>query len=73
VAGSIHSHGEPVLHLLRGPRLWAVFSEVQHVLAKLCLNGHEYAKRQLAQKGVGFEALDNGVLSCDDPKRLQAI
>jgi hypothetical protein len=27
----------------------------------------------LAQKGIGFEALDNGVLSCDDPKRLQAI
>jgi hypothetical protein len=41
--------------------------------AKLCLNGHEYAKRQLAQKGIGLEALDNGVLSCDDPKRLQAI
>ena len=41
--------------------------------AKLCLNGHEYAKRQLARKGVGFESLDNGVLSCDDPKRLQAI
>ena len=41
--------------------------------AKLCLNGHEYAKQQLAQKGIGFEALDNGVLSCDDPKRLQAI
>jgi len=41
--------------------------------AKLCLNGHEYAKRQLSQKGIGFEALDNGVLSCDDPKRLQAI
>lgn len=41
--------------------------------AKLCLNGHEYAKRQLARKGIGFEALDNGVLRCDDPKRLQAI
>ena len=41
--------------------------------AKLCLNGHEYAKRQLAQKGIRFEALDNGVLSCDDPKRLQTI
>ena len=40
---------------------------------KLCLNGHEYAKRQLRQKGIGFEALDNGVLRCDDPKRLQAI
>jgi hypothetical protein len=41
--------------------------------AKLCLNGHEYAKRQLMQKGIGFEALDNGVLRCDDPKRLQSI
>jgi hypothetical protein len=41
--------------------------------AKLCLNGHEYAKRQLAAKGIGFEALDNGILSCADPKRLQRI
>ena len=41
--------------------------------AKLCLNGHEYAKCQLKQKGIGFEALDNGVLRCDAPKRLQAI
>jgi hypothetical protein len=41
--------------------------------AKLCLNGHEYAKRQLTHKGIAFEALDNGVLSCADPKRLQQI
>jgi len=41
--------------------------------AKLCLNGHEYAKRQLGQKGIEFEALDNGVLRCGDPKRLQTI
>jgi hypothetical protein len=41
--------------------------------AKLCLNGHEYAKRQLAQKNIAFEALDNGILTCADPKRLQAI
>jgi len=41
--------------------------------AKLCINGHEYAKRQLARKGIVFEALDNGVLSCSDPQRLQAI
>jgi len=34
--------------------------------AKLCLNGHEYLKRQLAQRGIAFEALDNGVLSCAD-------
>jgi hypothetical protein len=41
--------------------------------AKLCLNGHEYAKRQLAQNGIAFEALDNGILKCADPKRLQTI
>src|SRR5262245_58886311 len=41
--------------------------------AKLCLNGHEYAKRQLALKGIAFEALDNGILSCVDRKRLQRI
>jgi hypothetical protein len=41
--------------------------------AKLCLNGHEYAKQQLARKGVAFEALDNGILSCADPARLQQI
>jgi hypothetical protein len=41
--------------------------------AKLCINGHEYAKRQLAKEGIAFEALDNGVLSCANPKRLQEI
>src|ERR1700752_1392357 len=34
--------------------------------AKLCLNGHEYAKRKLENKGIEFQALDNGVLSCAD-------
>jgi hypothetical protein len=41
--------------------------------AKLCINGHEYAKRQLGRKDIAFEALDNGILSCADPKRLQQI
>jgi hypothetical protein len=41
--------------------------------AKLCLNGHEYAKRQLTQGGIAFEALDNGILKCAQPKRLQKI
>jgi len=49
------------------------FSSYFPYTAKLCINGHEYAKQQLAKKNIGFEALDNGVLSCDDPKRLQAI
>jgi hypothetical protein len=41
--------------------------------AKLCINGHEYVKRQLDKAGVRYEALDNGVLSCADPKRLQEL
>jgi hypothetical protein len=41
--------------------------------AKLCLNGHEYLKRQLAKEGIAFEALDNGILSCENPQRLQEI
>jgi len=41
--------------------------------AKLCLNGHEYLKRQLAREGIAYQALDNGLLSCADPERAQAI
>jgi hypothetical protein len=40
---------------------------------KLCLNGHAWAKRQLAKQEIGFEALDNGFRSCVDPAALQAI
>ena len=40
---------------------------------KLCLNGHEFLKRQLAKRGVRFEALENGILSCNDPTRMQKI
>ncbi len=41
--------------------------------AKLCINGHEYVKRQLDKAGIAYEALDNGILSCEDPVRLQKI
>jgi hypothetical protein len=41
--------------------------------AKLCLNGHEWAKRQAVKAGIGFEALDNGFAAVDDVNRLQAI
>jgi hypothetical protein len=40
---------------------------------KLCLNGQEWAKRQLEKEGIRYEALDNGFLSCADPERLQQI
>jgi hypothetical protein len=41
--------------------------------AKLCLNGHEWAKRQATKKGIEFTALDNGFAAVDDPARIQAI
>jgi hypothetical protein len=40
---------------------------------KLCLNGHEWAKRQLEKRGIAYEALDNGFLSCAEPEQLQQI
>jgi hypothetical protein len=41
--------------------------------AKLCINGHEWLKRQLEQRDIGFDALDNGVLSCEQPAKAQAL
>ncbi len=41
--------------------------------AKLCLNGHEYLKRQLERRGIAFEALDNGLLSCADLKAARCF
>lgn len=40
---------------------------------KVLINGHEYAKRQLAKRGITFEALDNGIAGCGDPEALQEI
>ena len=40
---------------------------------KVCFNGHAWAKQQLRQAGIGFEALSNGFLACADPARLQDI
>ncbi len=44
--------------------------------ARLCINGHEWAKRQAAKAGIGHTALDNGFATLDDPAdadRLQTI
>lgn len=40
---------------------------------KVCLNGHEFLKCQLRNKGIPFKALDNGIASCADPAAAQAI
>jgi len=39
--------------------------------AKVGLNGHEWLKRPLAKEGLGYQALDKGVLRCRNPKRAQ--
>jgi hypothetical protein len=41
--------------------------------AKLCINGHEYLKRQLSKEAIPFEDLDNGIASCADVGRAQQI
>ncbi len=55
-----------------GP-LFIKFSSYFPYTARICLNGHEYAKRQLDKAGIAYEALDNGIRSCADPARLQQI
>lgn len=55
-----------------GP-LFIKFSSYFPYTARINLNGHEFAKRQLAQAGIAFEALDNGLLRCADPAALQGI
>jgi hypothetical protein len=40
---------------------------------KVWVNGHEWAKRQAAQAGLGFTELAGGFASTDDPAALQAI
>ena len=37
---------------------------------KLCLNGHEWAKRQLDKRRIAYEALDNGFLCCAEPAKF---
>jgi hypothetical protein len=49
------------------------FSSYFPYTGRLCINGHEWAKRQLAKEGIAYEPLDNGFRSCADPARLQAI
>jgi hypothetical protein len=39
--------------------------------AKIWINGHEWAKRQATQAGIGFTELSNGFAAADDPAGLQ--
>ncbi len=40
---------------------------------RVYLNGHERLKRQLALRGIGFTALDNGLLACERPEVLDTL
>ncbi len=40
---------------------------------RVYLNGHEWAKRQLAKRGIGYVALDNGFRAVDDPALLDEV
>jgi len=40
---------------------------------KLCLNGHEWAKRQWDKRRMAYEALDHGFRRCARPEKLQEI
>jgi hypothetical protein len=55
-----------------GPAFWKTNAYAPYPVW-LCLNGHEWAKRQLERAGIGYEALDNGFRSCEDPAALQRI
>jgi hypothetical protein len=41
--------------------------------AKLCINGHEWAKRQATKAGIGHAALDNAFAAVDDVAAVQAL
>lgn len=41
--------------------------------AKIWPNGHERAKRQATQAGIGFTELSNGFATCEDPVAVQEI
>ena len=55
-----------------GPAFLKVCGYAPYAL-KLCLNGHEWAKRQLQRRRLRFTALDNGFLACATPAALHAV
>jgi hypothetical protein len=55
-----------------GPAFWKTNAYAPFPIW-IYLNGHEWAKRQLEKMRVGYEALDNGFRSCEDPRTLQRV
>src|SRR5215813_2756993 len=55
-----------------GPAFIKVCGYAPYAL-KLCLNGHEWAKRQAQHRRRRFTALDNGFLAAANPAAVQAL
>jgi len=55
-----------------GPAFWKCCAYAPYPVW-LCLNGHEWAKRQAEQAGLTCQALDNGFRSTDDADALASI
>jgi hypothetical protein len=88
-ASPFHSKSHPHFSFSRQARVpdhWYFYlwdDEFGPAFVKLCsyapyplwivLNGHEWAKRQLARLGVGFDELDNGLWRVDDPEAAQRV
>ena len=53
-----------------GPAFIKICSYLPYPI-RVCLNGHEWLKRQLEHRGIGYQSLDNGFRECEDPKFLQ--
>src|SRR5260370_23869096 len=49
------------------------FSSYPPFNVRVWINGHEWAKRQLARRRLAFEELDNGFLACDQPLVVQKV
>ncbi|HEU4731452.1 MAG TPA: hypothetical protein VFT22_26340 [Kofleriaceae bacterium] len=49
------------------------FSSYAPFGVRIWANGHEWAKRKLDARGIRYEELDNGFLSCDDATALQDV
>jgi len=49
------------------------FSSYAPFAVRVWVNGHEWAKRRLQRRGIGYKELQNGFFACDDAKALQDV
>jgi len=76
VAGQSDRAGQPFLLLPRGCRLRPFvlkFCSYFPYNAKLCINGHEWAKRQATKSGIVFTALDDSFAPIEGPDEVARV